>query len=159
MNKAEILTIIRKARELLAERWIPWRLGDASGGHCQAGCIWVALGIMECEFGGPAIYISAKSYENYRAVQDFIDATARDLHPELVGCIRPRCGQFWRVHLDDSFDRYPAVFVNNQLGKEAILAVYDEAISRLELAVLCEEEAAKDQFAAQAEADPVEVLA
>ncbi len=43
----------------------------------------------------------------------------------------------------------PGVFVNNHLGKEAILAAYDDAIATLEVAVLCETEQAAP------EAEPV----
>jgi len=80
--------------------------------------------------------------------QDLIDlvaSAARRLHPELDGMIARR-----QVHGSfdlDFFDLAPAVYINNHLGKGAILSVYDDEIARLEVAELCREESSERCFA------------
>ena len=39
--------------------------------------------------------------------------------------------------------KHASIYVNNMLGKDAILAVYDDVIAQLEVAVLCEQESSK----------------
>lgn len=152
MDKAELLSIIRQARALLAERWIPWMTGDGKGGHCHVGCLGVVTG--EMPLGGDVfsmrINVSFLDGSAFMVACDAIDKIARELHPELEDAVGARPDLAYMCSTE-RFGQNPGVFVNNQLGKEAILRVYDEAISRLELEVLCEEEAAK--LAAQ----PVEV--
>lgn len=163
MTTSKMLTIIREARQLLSERWIPWVAGDGKGGHCHVGCLWVAAGVQALGFNSlrhrpryiiPEGDLSEEPPGYVDIAEDlseeprrYVDDVARDLHPELIGCRAARTRPFGT---SDDFDRTPGLFVNNHLGKEAILAVYDEAIARLEVAALCEEEAAKLQFAAAA---------
>lgn len=128
MDKQDMLTKLKAARALLAEHWIPWKTSDSKGGHCHLGCVGIA-------FGG-----AYQDWIDFPAVRYILDAAAKRLHPELIGEQRRREG----CHgLMDHFHLTPAVFVNNHLGKDAILAVYDDVISALEVAVLYEEETAK----------------
>lgn len=119
MKKAEQLEKLMAVREMLSRVWIPWATSDGRGGHCQLGCLmrldaWDLCGL--------------------------IDAAALRLHPDLKGAtyVRPGCTHEYE------FESAPAIFVNNSLGKEAILAVYDDAIAQLEVAVLCEREQANE---------------
>ncbi len=130
-----VLERTKVAREMLANCWVPWTTNDGRGGHCQIGCLIRAF------YWRPG-YETAS-----RAVRE----AALRLHRDLAGARRPRpdCG------CPDDFNSDPAVFVNNQLGKEAILAVYDEAILQLEVAALCEREAERVECSLEKE----EVLA
>ncbi len=116
-----VLARTKVAREMLANCWVPWSTDDGEGGHCQIGCLIRA-------FNWGTGYATAS-----RAVRE----AAFRLHQDLAGARRPRPD----CSCPDDFNSDPAIFVNNQLGKEAILAVYDEAILQLEVAALREEEA------------------
>lgn len=122
------IDFMKEVRDLLATCWIPWKTDDERGGHCQLGAfqkVSKQRGMVFCR-QSPEV--------------DFIEATAHRLHPELWGCSAERM-DFWGGN--DSFNTSPAVYINNHLGKDAILAVYDAAIqdlkNQLELKNLCEE--------------------
>lgn len=141
MNKQEMLEKLTAARAILAEHWIPWKTSDFNGGHCHLGCVGIAFG------GGYQNWI------DFPAVVIILDEAAKRLHPELMGEQRRREGC---RGLMDHFHKTPAVFVNNHLGKEAVLAVYDDVIAALEVAVLYEEETAKHDARAEFQ-DAVEI--
>ncbi len=134
MSKSEMLDVVRRARELLARAWVAgtrhtdWSISSsevpadyARGQHCHLGCLEVVQKIrpygLNCDEDQTAVYLNA---------------VARRLHP-LVDTVVTGAHRF-----------HPAVYVNNVLGRDAIVAVYDAAIEDLELAVLCEEEVLKE---------------
>lgn len=116
----EILEGIKKARAILADHYVPWITDDGKGGHCAAGALSVAF---DKEIYGKVPY----------PAQTVITETARALHPELAGMVARRPSDSSFVG-HDSFDEWPFVYVNNHLGKEAILRVFDVAILEAELA-------------------------
>ncbi len=128
MSKSEMLDVVRRARELLARTWVPGiRHTDyiygvvptEHGGHCHLGCLEV---VRRIDSG------NLDPFED--PISRLLDEVAVRLRPESA--IGSRFG-------------LPAVYVNNVLGRDAIVAVYDAAIEDLELAVLCEEEEAKKE--------------
>lgn len=129
MTKKQILETIKSARVWLAKHYVPWTREDANGDGCQLGALHHAMGRPTCRYEANLIVD--------RFEKDHIAPVARRMHPELTGQKRPRLpGGFYTL---DDFEYSPAVFVNNQLGKEAILAVYEEAIAQYEVAALCDE--------------------
>ena len=116
MSLKSDLEILREARALLEKSYVRWTVDDDHGGHCALGCFNIASGLYVGTF---------PSTDAWRIIED----SAKRLHPELVGKWRPRNIQ----STYDEFDEAPAVFVNNQLGKEAILEVFNDAILHLEM--------------------------
>ncbi len=146
MKIEEQIELLQQARDLLRETYVPWTSDDKKGGHCHIGCLiavyakvnnvmpWVLSGV-----GG---------------LDKVVDDVARRMYPDLTGAraLRKVKSKHGTVH--DFFDIWPAVYVNNQLGKEAILGVYDEAIRSLKedlriseemKAICCENENAEIQ--------------
>lgn len=123
------LQILKEARDILYRSYIKWRTSDDQGGYCAQGAINMA------RFGDPDDFSSAW---NQLPMVSMVERAANRLYPELSGAtaIRPD-GRM------DKFDFCPIVYVNNQLGKKAVLAVFDDAIQHEELRLLCEDEAAK----------------
>lgn len=107
----DFLEILQSARNLLKDHYIPW-YQYKDGGYCAVGAI--------LHFDRGQFY----------QIVDLTNSVATKLHPELRGCIKPRLDNSCGVA--DHFDSNPTVFVNNQLGKEAILEVFDKAIETLE---------------------------
>lgn len=119
MTSRDMLSAIAMARVILDERYIKWCSDNGHGGHCHMGCLNLVFGAL---------------VENTESTSFFMDSVAREMHQDLFGAEKPRLyGGL------DKFDVWPCVFINNHLGKEAILEVYDEAMLRLELEILCEE--------------------
>jgi hypothetical protein len=146
MIKSEALSVIRKARKILDRSYVKWTVDNDKGGHCQLGAFSLASGLSSLQALDSTIYAH-------------VDAAAVRLHPELAGSIFKRADPWGGK---DYFDRFPAVFINNHLGKEAILAVYDDVIAQLETAVLCKQEAAKQTTETTNEqwnVEPVEIKA
>lgn len=132
MTKQECLSTFYAARKLLAERYCKWTIYDVtSDRQCQLGCIHSCFGT-----AFPQHVMDAAK---------LVNESARRMYPDLDGIEveRRQSGIETPTGLFDSFDKSPAVFVNNHLGKDAILAVYDDVIAALEVAVLYEEETAK----------------
>jgi hypothetical protein len=115
MPDTETLTILRAARNLLDKSYIKWNPDDGKGGHCAIGAI--------CKVALHMGYYTTP-------IRELIDAECIALHPELVGKVAPRENT---VFYGDTFSLNPTVYVNNQLGKAAILAVFDSCILNLEL--------------------------
>lgn len=130
MNKSDKsdLEILKEARTLLDAHYVKWTSDDGLGGHCAIGCFNLA-----------ASGCATVSYGHVNNTWGAVNRSAKRLHPELVGQVRKRF-LFGNV---DIFDEQPAIFVNNQLDKAAILAVFDDAIGNEELRLLCEAEARK----------------
>ncbi len=137
MTRAKVLGVLKQARALLEERYVANRLIcptlPGQPRYCQAGCLGVVLR------NDPYLvrYPSGEEEDVFMLVEE----SARRLYP-------------WQRHSDPGHQpRYPntAVAVNNRLGKEAILAVYDDAIAQLEVAVLCEREAARNPCSTEEE--------
>lgn len=110
-----MLERLKAARALLATAYVPWTTDDGRGGHCQWGCLQ--------QVGVRSLY----SPEHKQ-----IEEACRALFPELRGrsARRPLAG----ICELEKFDEAPAIFVNNHVGKEAILRAYDAAILDLEIA-------------------------
>ncbi len=123
-NLRETLDILKRARAILDVSYIRFQQTDYKGGHCSLGAISVARGVDAT--GG------------WEAEAVALSETARALHPELRGKISQRVPDYWL----DIFDDCPIVFVNNHLGKEETLRVWDVTIAELELRLAAEELAA-----------------
>ena len=115
------LELLKETRALLDAKFTKWRACEVIAGETR----YCHIGAVEHVCGA----VHKVPWEQYADVIDAIDNACRALHPELRGQSRPRGhGDTW----EDHFDSTPGVFVNNQLGKEAILAAYDHAIAQLE---------------------------
>jgi hypothetical protein len=120
----KLIENLKEARALLEKCWIPWSLRDGKGGHCHLGVCQRITDVL-----------SIQGRREYVEMVETIDDASVRLHPELKGQVSPR-----PYYGNDAFNCTPAVYINNQLGKEAILDVYDDEIARLEVARLCEQE-------------------
>ncbi len=106
------LTTLKRAREILAETYCAWWSDHPDGvRHCAGGAVDAA--------GGNA----------YRSLS-YLAQTARAIRPELHGKTGKRLEN---GNWCDNFDMNPVVFINNQLGKAAILQVFDAAILEAEI--------------------------
>jgi len=125
------LEVLRDARELLAQCYVKWTVDDDAGGHCAMGCVNLAR----------VGYASVAPVKGDNAL-DLVNRACERLHPELQGKRAPRMEYYDGIFMDcgheDFFDTHPMVFVNNQLGKEAILACFDDAILHEEMRVMLE---------------------
>ena len=117
------LGILKAARDIISNHWCADRTHDGNGNHCATGAILVAKGM------DPATSCVSMSSPEIVSVND----AARRLHPELRGLSAIHRRNYEKY----GFDRYPAIFVNNELGQQAILEVFDDAIATLEVARLC----------------------
>ena len=126
----DVLEVLNKARAILATNYCKWVTDDGRGHHCASGAISVAA-------SGRAAAAEMNS------IRETIRASAIRLHPELAGACRPRLNMrgtdFVDMGFHDRFELDPMIFVNNQLGQQAILEVFDDAIQNLELSKLCAE--------------------
>lgn len=139
------LDLLKAARKLLAEHWIPFNLFDDTGGVCQLGALKKAQAFMLCpptlrhkitiDFEDAEIVVPVRTSVQqhrealaaYREARCAIILVSRELHPELIGQVKHRSDGAGM----DCFDQHPAIYINNHLGKDAILAVFDVAIARL----------------------------
>ncbi len=120
----ETLSIIKSARGILDKTYVQWFQDDGKGGHCALGSVANAkrLALVGCD--DPAVEI--------------LSETADALHPELQGKSASRPVSDLCRHLPcgrDRFDDCPILYVNNHLGKEETLRVFDLTIAELELRV------------------------
>ncbi len=113
-----MLMILQETRKLLEVCYVPWTTDNGNGGRCVLGCVRVASELARCE-----------------ASMQPLDRSAIRLHPELIGKVAIHHGNMSPY----SFDAWPAIYINNQLGKAAILDVVDDAIIQEELRLLCVE--------------------
>ncbi len=114
MNKDErILTTLRNARALLDKTYIKWITWDYSGGHCALGAL--------TRSGGATNEVYA------------LNNAAVALYPQFLGAKGKRPAPYNRFSKVDKFNDHPIVYLNNHVGKEATLAVFDAAILDLEL--------------------------
>lgn len=111
-----MLERLKAARALLATAYVPWTRSDGHGGHCQLGCLAKA-----------GVLGDVQESPEHLKVADI----CRALFPELRGATARRLANGM---YKEAFDDFPAVYVNNHLGKEAILRAYDAAILDLEIA-------------------------
>jgi hypothetical protein len=136
MKKERVLEILRNARPILVTSYVPFIADDRQGGHCVAGCVSKGAG-----------HISGNWPD--MTVLRFLDAHARALHPECAGAVLPRPERYtWEGCVSfDKFDSFPAIFVNNHLGKEAVLQVVDSAILELETRLAVPSDEKKEETA------------
>jgi hypothetical protein len=121
----DVLGVLQHARAILATNYCKWTNDDGHGNHCASGAIRVASShVFYC--------LDILAITNDSAIR---------LHPELKGAGSRRLnlvnGELLDIGLTDWFDDCPTVYVNNQLGQQAILEVFDDAIANLEVARLC----------------------
>ena len=83
-----------------------------------------------------AVYRTNTSTYDYK-IMDVLHNSARELFPGLHGATRHRSLSVpdgrevdGTDNWEDCFNMFPAVYVNNHLGKEAILRVIDHAIEQ-----------------------------
>lgn len=123
LTDSQKLTVLEKTREMLSWAYIPWKKWDSLGGYCQLGCYEKTCKDLAAEKVVIRYVPYVPTWAEGSAMKE-IEQAAICLHPQLVGAFAVRldgAGQ-------DDFNDAPAVYVNNHLGKEAILRVYDEAI-------------------------------
>lgn len=109
MTKAVTVRYLNAARKLLEAGFIRWREDDGKGGYCASGAL-----------------MKAASYRRFTELVQITNGAARELFPSCTNTSKPRRdGRF------ESFDYFPTVFVNNHLGKKAILRVFDRAIENV----------------------------
>lgn len=130
------LEILKSAREILERSYIPFVRHDGRGGHCALGAIEIAGGYGEYKIAispdstGPeagAVKILAKmGWPIYRTI------------PLPSGFLN---GYYPVLRFTGSvYDSASVVAtVNNIAGKGAILRVFDDAISALEVSELCQQ--------------------
>ncbi len=114
MTKTKLRELLTQVRDLLADHFCRWKEFGPNGTYCAMGAIRKVAG-----WTG-----------KFDIVKDAAEASARELHPRLIGAHKPRRDGQRR---DDYFDKYPVVFINNHLGKKPILRVFDHAISKVSL--------------------------
>lgn len=139
-----VIENLRAMRDMLAVCYVPWTTDDQKGGHCAAGVIQkVVNGCYTPEFH---IFFG------------LLNGAAQRCHPALKGVAVERPAEFQFIGKADMFDLSPAIYVNNHLGKDAILAVFDDAIHFEELKLLNAEVSASIKAAPDTEiAEPVMV--
>lgn len=117
------LDALRKARSLLATGYMQWTIGN---------CYETDEPFQGCASGAIIRATSDTAYDHLIVsgeVQKGINRAAEALYPEYTGVEAPRADR--GAH--DHFNGQPFVWVNNHLGKEATLAVFDSAILELEI--------------------------
>ena len=111
------LSALKESKSILDRSYVKWTRDNGRGGHCALGAL---------ELGGG-------SYPVVQRLVASVDAACVSLYPELKGASAPRLGN--AVYPNDYFESSPTAFVNNQLGKEAILKAFDAAILELEIEI------------------------
>ncbi len=122
-NLHETLDILKRARAILEANYIRWAVSNGAGGYCAIGALGVA--------GHSNPWHFDRSEPEYVAICE----AATALHPELAGAVRDRPDG-----ASDRFDDCPIIFVNNHLGKESTLRVWDVTIAELELRLAAAEQ-------------------
>lgn len=136
------LQVLRAARQELATHHVPLVFDERLhrtevrnySGTGQGCCINGAVTRAQCKsrFDDRSAYIVS-----------IVSASCRELYPGWRGAKLKRLGAvdgelikafnyYWDREMWDWFDHAPALFVNNHLGKSAILAAMDHAIAKLE---------------------------
>ncbi len=113
----EQLSVLKRAREILEETYCAWWTTHPDGVH-------------HCAMGAVERASETSYWEAPPDIWPALDLTSWALHPELRGRLGIRLEN--GTHCDN-FEHAPTVFVNNQLGKEAILQVFDTAILEAEI--------------------------
>lgn len=121
---------LKKARWILNNFFCKWTVEDRMGNHCAIGAVSMAV------FGHPHAFMRAPASDYL----ELLDGCAERLHPELKHARGRRSDS---DTVPDLFDLNPLVYVNNQLGREAALAVFDEALLMVELGALYKEQSGK----------------
>ncbi len=132
----EALSIIKSARGILDKTYVQWYQDNGKGGHCAVGSVANARGLNMTGSKDPAVQI--------------LSETAKALYPELRGKTASRlsftftlCGGLCST---DYFDECPILYVNNHLGKEETLRIFDLTIAELELRVAALEAQAQPEL-------------
>ncbi len=113
-NLRGTLDTLKRARAILAVSYIRFRQSNYQGGHCSLGAIAAANGWELAPASIPEALL--------------LSETASALHPEFRNTVTDRNDGYM-----DIFNDCPIVFVNNHLGKEETLRVWDVTIAELEL--------------------------
>ncbi len=121
----EMLDVITKARGLLDKGYIKWRMCDGKGNYCASGAVAMCSGAKHEPRTKTVRFTSGHGM--WMAAMTYVDGLARQMYPDLKGKVAARQDS---VALD-YFNVTPMVYLNNQVGKEAVLEVFDEAIRRL----------------------------
>lgn len=113
-NLREVLGNLKKGLDILRGNYTQWYQNSANGRHCSLGAIAVAKG---------NLYSSTSALEVLA-----LSETAKALYPELKNCYASRLGGGY-----DLFDTCPILYINNHLGKEESLRMWELTIAELEL--------------------------
>ncbi len=116
MTRKEEIEHLQAARNLLDQSYCKWTWDDGKGGHCAVGCLIMTDNERLAGMG-------------WSFLKNLLDEEAEILHPELKDAVRERPGGMY-----DCFNTSPTVYVNNQLGKETTLQLFDAVILALEIA-------------------------
>lgn len=132
MTIREKLTKLHEARTCLAAGFCKYYGRDADGNHCGVGALAEVFGMYDVYGLRPSYNGTPIGTENeFQGLMKVLEETARSLYPELKGAEAIRPNLTVRGDPFDSFDNCPLVYLNNVLGREAVLEVYDTAIARL----------------------------
>ena len=135
MTIVEKIERLKEARTVLDRTYVKWYQDNGAGGHCAIGSVgYVAQKRLTTRNNTDPEIIAA------REVVELLNVMARILYPQYSGRVEKRAIPTIEYG-DDSFNIGPVVFLNNHVGKEAVLAVFDATILDLEI----REEAKKEK--------------
>lgn len=132
MTIRQRLTKLHEARTCLAAGFCRYYGRDEIGNHCGVGALAEVLGMYDT-FGLRPSYngTAAGTEEEFITLMTILNHTAWDLYPELKGAEAVRPNLTTSGLPFDCFDTFPLVYLNNVLGRNAVLEIYDTTISRL----------------------------
>lgn len=130
MTKNQQLTALQGARAILDKSYCKWTNNDRKGGHCAQGAVMKQLGMgIGYSWANPGVRFLLLE------LMVTLGDSAMALHPELHGSMSPPNAPGapdTYANRPYFFEVAPVVFINDFLGKEATLAVFDSAILELE---------------------------
>lgn len=109
------LDALKLAREILDRTYIKWTTNDGKGGHCALGALIEA----NASYGG-----------TYSALMNFLADIA--LTQKQFSKYQGKSGRRKDGGGDDEFNAAPIVYLNNQVGKVAVLKLFDAGIKQLQ---------------------------
>jgi hypothetical protein len=131
------LELLKSAREILEDHYIPMVRYDGRGGYCALGAIEKA--------SGQAVMVEESSHGPVPEATRLLGQVGLPAYlkiPERGKKIENGYYPLWR-HQQGPLSLFDAASVvatvNNIAGKKAILQVFDDAISALEVSQLCQQ--------------------
>lgn len=120
-------SLLTDARNLLADRWCAFEGKNAEGNYCAQGALAETCGY-HMRSASCAITDENTRVQEYLDLSHYLNTVARELYsPSEEG----KSGQR-PDGMRDSFNSSPLVYINNHLGRDAALRVFDEGIKKLQ---------------------------